>query len=83
MAFHPMAGSHLSASVFHSLCAKLFQSYLTLCNSMDCSLPVSPVHGILQARILDGVGSHALLRGIYPTQGSKLVSCITGRFFTV
>ena len=25
----------------------------TLCNPMDCSLPVSSVHGILQARILD------------------------------
>ena len=31
--------------------AKLFQSCLTLCNPMDCSLPVSSVHGILQARI--------------------------------
>ena len=29
-----------------------FQLYLTLCNSMDCSLPDSLVHGILQARIL-------------------------------
>ena len=30
-------------------------SYLTLCNPMDCSLPGSPVHGILQARILEWV----------------------------
>ena len=28
-------------------------SYPTLCNPMDCSLPGSPVHGILQARILE------------------------------
>ena len=62
-----MAGSHLSASVFHSLCAKLFQSYLTVCKSMDCSLPVSSVHGIFQARILEG--KNALLQGIFPTQG--------------
>ena len=29
----------------------------------------SSIHGILQARIL--VGSHSLLQGIFPTQGSK------------
>ena len=32
-----------------------FQSCPTLCNPMDCSLPGSPVHGILQARILECV----------------------------
>ena len=32
--------------------AKSLQSCLTLCNPMDCSLPGSSVHGILQARIL-------------------------------
>ena len=31
------------------------QSCPTLCDSMDCSLPVSTVHGILQARILEWV----------------------------
>ena len=31
------------------------QSCLTLCNPMDCSPPVSSVHGILQARILEWV----------------------------
>ena len=35
--------------------AKLLQSCLTLCNPMDCSLPGSSVHGILQARILEWV----------------------------
>jgi len=29
------------------------QSYLTLCDPMDCSLPGFSVHGILQARILE------------------------------
>ena len=38
---------------------------------MDCSLPASSVHGILQARILEW-GSHCLLAGIFPTQGPKL-----------
>ena len=36
-------------------CAQLLQSYLTLCNPMDCSPPGSSVHGILQARILEWV----------------------------
>ena len=29
------------------------QSWLTLCDPMDCSQPGSSVHGILQARILE------------------------------
>ena len=33
--------------------AKLLQLCLTLCDPMDCSPPGSPVHGILQARILE------------------------------
>ena len=32
---------------------KVAQSCVTLCDSMDCSLPGSSVHGILQARILE------------------------------
>ena len=35
--------------------AKLLQSYLTLCDPMDCSLPGTSAHGILQARILEWV----------------------------
>ena len=31
------------------------QSYLTLCDPIDCSLPGSCVHRILQARILEWV----------------------------
>ena len=29
------------------------QSCLTLCNILDCSQPGSPVHGVLQAKILE------------------------------
>ena len=39
------------------------QSCPTLCDPMDCSLPGSFVHGILQARILE-VGCHSLLQEI-------------------
>ena len=35
--------------------AKSLQSCPTLCNPMDCSLPGSSVHGILQARIVEWV----------------------------
>ena len=35
--------------------AKLLQSYLTLCNPMDCSPPRSSVHRIFQARVLEWV----------------------------
>ena len=35
--------------------AKLLQSCPTLSDPMDCSLPVSSVHGIFQARVLEWV----------------------------
>ena len=46
----PNLCSHLCACV--PVCA---QSCLTLCSFMDCSPPVSSVHGIHQARILEWV----------------------------
>ena len=51
--------------------AKLLQLCLNLCDSIDCSLPDSSVHGILQARILEWVATPSS-RGIFPTQGSNL-----------
>ena len=39
---------------------------------MDCSPQCSSVHGVFQARTLQAVGCHALLQGIFPTQGSNL-----------
>ena len=47
------------------------QSCLTLCNSMDGSPPGSPFHGDSLGKNA-GVGCHALLHGIFPTQGSNL-----------
>ena len=38
-----------------SVRAKLFQLYLTICDSMGYSLPDSSVYGILQARVLEWV----------------------------
>ena len=37
------------------VCVCTHMQSLTLCDPMDCSPPVSPVHGILQARILKWV----------------------------
>ena len=47
------------------------QSCPTLCNPMDCSPPGSSVHGDSPGKNT-GVGCHALLQGIFPTQGSEL-----------
>jgi len=44
---------------------------LTLFSPMDCSLPVSSVHGISQAGILEW-GCHFLLQSIFPIHGSNL-----------
>ena len=46
------------------------QLYLTLCYPMDCSPPGSSVHGDSSGK-KTGVGCHALLKGIFPTQGSN------------
>ena len=61
------------------VCVLVSQSCSALCDPMNCSLLGSFVHGILQARILEG-GCYFLLQGIFPT---PWVSCIEGRFFTV
>ena len=46
------------------------QSCPTLCNSLDCSPPGSSVHGDSAGKNT-GEGCHALLQGIFPTQGLK------------
>ena len=46
------------------------QSCLTLCDPTDCNPPGSPVHEILQARILEWVAIFSS-KGIFPTQGSN------------
>ena len=46
------------------------KSCLTLWDPMDCSLPGSSVHGDIPGKNT-GVGCHALLQGIFPTQGSN------------
>ena len=58
------------------------QSWPTLCNPVDCSLPGSSVHCILQARILQWVAI-SFFRGSSQPRDWTWFSCIAGRFFNV
>ena len=65
-----------------SQCVVVPQSCPTLWNPLDCSLPGSSVHRILQARILNWV---AILfsRGSSWPRGRTCTSYISGRYFTI
>ena len=57
-------------------------SHARLCDSMDCSLLGSAVHGILQARIWEWVAVPFFRRSFQPRDQTK-VSWITGGVFTI
>ena len=75
--FHPCGQPHFSHPISASVLVS--QSCQTLCDPMDYSSPGSPVHGILQARILEWV---VILFSRGSSQPRKW-SCSAGRFFTV
>ena len=60
------------------VCMLSLQSCPTLCNPMDCILPGSSVHGILQARILEWVVMPSSRGSSQPRDGTRVsyVSCI-------
>ena len=60
--------------------SEVAQSCPTLCNPMDCSLPGSSVHGILQARVREWVAISFSRRSSQPGDRTR-VSCIAGRRF--
>ena len=62
-------------------CCLVTKSCATLCNPVDCCLPGSSVHGILQARILEWV-SIPFSRASSPPRDRICVSCTAGGFFT-
>ena len=62
--------------------SEVAQSCPALCNSMDCSLPRSSVHGIFQARLLEWVASSFSRRSSQPRDRTQ-VSSTVGRRFTV
>ena len=58
------------------------QSYLAVCDPMDCSLPGFFIYGIFQARILEWV-TISFSRGSSRPRDWTQVSSIADRFFTV
>ena len=58
------------------------QLCLALCDTVDCSLPGSSVHGLLHIRILVWVVI-PFSRGSSPPKDRTQVSYIAGRFFTI
>ena len=54
--------------LYSMLLCLVAQSRPTLCNPRVCSPPASPVHGDSPGKNTE-VGCHALLQGIFPTQG--------------
>ena len=71
----------LSYCVCVSVC-EVTQSCPTLCDPMDCSLPGSSLHGILQARVLEWVAI-SFSRGSSRPRDRTWVSCIPGRCFNL
>ena len=62
--------------------SEVIQSCQTLCNPVDCSLPGSSNHGILQARILEWVAISFSMGSSWPRDQTQ-VSRIAGRSFTL
>ena len=60
------------------VCVLVTQSCPTLCDLMDCSLPGSSVHGILQARILEWVDISFFKYAEYIVQNARLDEAQTG-----
>ena len=62
----------------HVTACKSLQSCLTLCDLMECSLPSTPLHGILQARILKWIAMPSSRGSSQPKDQTRIsyVSCI-------
>ena len=58
--------------------SEVARSCLTLCDPVDCSLPGSSLHGVLQARILEWVAI-SFSRGSSPPRDQTQVPHIVGR----
>ena len=75
-----LASSPSSPALRRALCVSVratsLQSCPIPCNPMDCSLPGSSVHGILQAIILEWVAMPSS-RGSSPPRDGTRVSCIS------
>ena len=79
---HRHATSTAALLKFTCVCGLVTQSFLTLCDPMNCSLSGSSIHGILQVRILEWNTIPFSRGSSWPRDRSK-VSCIAGRFFAI
>ena len=75
-------GSALDIDSVEKMKGLITQSCLTLGDPMDRSPPGSPVHGIVQARILEWAAIPVSRESSLPRDRSW-VSYIVGRYFTV
>ena len=80
---YPTYSIKSSRTGFPCVHVKSLQSFLTLCDPLDCGLLGPSVHRILQARILEWVAIPSFKD--LPPQGSHpgLCSALAGRFFTL
>ena len=65
-----------------AVCAKLLHLCLTLCDSMDYSLPGSCVHGILQTITLEWVAIPFSRGPSWARDQTRVSPALAGRFFT-
>ena len=69
-------GKHISSLIQKfSCCCSDSQSYLTLCDAMDCSLLGASVHGILQTRILEWADMSFFRGSCWP--GDRTCICLS------
>ena len=78
----PVLEVYLQTLVYMKSESEVAQSCPTLCNPMDCSLPLSSIHGIFQARVLEWVAI-SFSRGPSQLRDRTWVSHIVGRRFTI
>ena len=79
---HWLVSSHMGTELQFCMCAKSFQSCLTLCDLLDCIPPGSSVQEILQAEILEWIAMPSSRESSWSRDWAQ-VSCISGRFLTV
>ena len=73
---------HSSHTLVRKKESEVAQLCPTICDPMDCSLPGSSLHGILQARVLEWVAI-SFSRGSSQPRDRIWVSCIPGRGFNL
>ena len=65
-------------AIYVCMCAKSLQSYLTLCDPIDCSSPGFSVAGISQARMLEWIAMSSSRGSSGPRDGTHIsyIPCI-------